>query len=310
MIDLPPDHKKRINKALLSLEGLSLGDSFGQCFFIPRQKALQLITNRWLPEQPWLYTDDTIMAISVIETLNKFGYINQDDLAHRFSQKYIQEPNRGYGSNTGRVLRDIHQGISWEEASSSSFSGMGSMGNGGAMRAGPIGAYFFDNYERAAYEAKAASQITHSHLEAQAGAMAVAVAAAYYGSEPKKSGFLTDENVLDKCLGEVIEIVPESDTKSRIKRALQIGHSLYLDYVIDRLGNGRNLCAHDTVPISLWFASGVHQDFQDGLWKAISALGDRDTIGAIVGSLIALRYGRQNLPKDWIKLREDLRLSF
>ena len=50
------NHTQRIEKALLSLEGLSIGDSFGQNFFIEQDKAIQSINSRILPTKPWFYT--------------------------------------------------------------------------------------------------------------------------------------------------------------------------------------------------------------------------------------------------------------
>src|SRR5664279_2003689 len=46
------------------------------------------------------------------------------------------------------------------------------------MRVAPLGAYFADDLERCAEEAKASSLVTHTHPEGIAGAIAVAVAAA------------------------------------------------------------------------------------------------------------------------------------
>ena len=177
MKNLSVNHEIRIEKAILSLEGLSLGDSFGQNFFIEQDKAIQLINSRQLPTKPWLYTDDTVMAISIVETLKKFGKIEQDYLAQLFARRYTEEPFRGYGSNAGKILREISQGIHWKQASENAFSGMGSMGNGGAMRAAPLGAYFFDDYKKVVREAKASCEVTHSHHDAQAGTIAVAIAA-------------------------------------------------------------------------------------------------------------------------------------
>ena len=178
-LDIFMNHKERIKKVLLSLEGLSIGDSFGQNFFIEQTKARELIELRTLPTAPWFYTDDTIMAISIVETLNEFGRIEQDYLARMFAKRYVEQPNRGYGSTAAKTLREIGEEVDWRKASASAFSGMGSMGNGGAMRAAPIGAYFFDDYEKVVSEAKASSEVTHSHPDAQAGAIAVAIAAAY-----------------------------------------------------------------------------------------------------------------------------------
>ena len=299
------NHTERIKKGLLSLEGLSIGDSFGQSFFIEQNKARQLIDSRILPTKPWFYTDDTVMAISIVETLNKFRCIEQDYLAMMFAQRYIEEPNRGYGSNASRTLKEISQGVDWRQASNHAFSGMGSMGNGGAMRAAPIGAYFFDNYEKVIKEAKASCKVTHSHDDAQAGTIAVAIAAAYC---VRLSLGLISSNEQD-LLETVIEFTPASDTRSRIKRATNISYDSHrLDYVISLLGNGSHLCSYDTVPIALWFVAG-NDNFSDALWNAVAALGDRDTICAIVGSLIALRVTEQKLPKAWIESREALMLQ-
>ena len=295
------NHTKRIKKAFLSLEGLSIGDSFGQNFFIEQDKAIQSINSRILPTKPWFYTDDTVMAISIVETLNKFRRIEQDYLAMMFARRYIEEPNRGYGSNAGKTLNAISQGVDWRQASKRAFSGMGSMGNGGAMRAAPIGAYFFDDYKRVVDEAKASCEVTHSHLDAQAGTIAVAVAAAY--CVRLSLGLISNEKDL---LETVIEFTPASDTRSRIKRATNISYDSRLDYVISLLGNGSHLCSYDTVPIALWFVAN-NDNFSDALWNAVAALGDRDTICAIVGSIVAL-ITEEQLPKMWIESREPLTL--
>ena len=45
-----------IERAWLSLDGLSVGDAFGQRFFMPTDEALRRIARRELPETPWPYT--------------------------------------------------------------------------------------------------------------------------------------------------------------------------------------------------------------------------------------------------------------
>lgn len=85
----------RLERALLSLEGLSLGDAFGETFFTT--DPLGLVRARRLRDRPWPWTDDTAMAISVLETLVVFGFVNQNDLARRFAERHAREPDRGYG---------------------------------------------------------------------------------------------------------------------------------------------------------------------------------------------------------------------
>src|SRR6185436_13830866 len=76
------------------------------------------------------------------------------------------------------ILTAIARGVPWQEIAPSVFDGQGSMGNGGAMRVAPVGAYFADRIERVVDEARLSAEVTHTHEDAQAGAIAVAVGAA------------------------------------------------------------------------------------------------------------------------------------
>ena len=59
-----------LENALLALEGLSVGDAFGECFFSAPGECLR---KRELPSPPWAWTDDTHMALSIVETLQTHG---------------------------------------------------------------------------------------------------------------------------------------------------------------------------------------------------------------------------------------------
>ena len=132
---LPFDHADRMARARLSLTGLSVGDAFGERFF--SAQAQWLISSRALPKEPWHYTDDTTMALSIVETLDERGRIDCDDLAQRFAQRYRDDPGRGYGGMAHRILTEFGSGVPWQQAAGKAFGGEGSMGNGGAMRVGP-----------------------------------------------------------------------------------------------------------------------------------------------------------------------------
>jgi hypothetical protein len=77
------------------------------------------------------------------------------------------------------VLERIAEGIPWPTASREVYSGSGSMGNGGAMRVAPLGAYFAEDYDLVVEQARALAEVTHAHPEGQYGAIATAVAAAW-----------------------------------------------------------------------------------------------------------------------------------
>ncbi len=65
-----PDHALRMERAMLSLEGLSVGDAFGQRFFFA-PSVESLIGQRAFPQPPWPYTDDTEMALAIVEVLGR-----------------------------------------------------------------------------------------------------------------------------------------------------------------------------------------------------------------------------------------------
>ena len=85
-------------RALQSLEGLSVGDAFGETNLARTPKNLARIGQRQVTTlRPWRWTDDTAMALSIVEALAAHGAIEELDLAARFAARYIEEPLRGYG---------------------------------------------------------------------------------------------------------------------------------------------------------------------------------------------------------------------
>ena len=162
----------------LSLDGLGLGDALGEMLSYQAHTAPRRLAENNLPAGPWFHTDDTEMAISISAVLKSHGSVHQDALAKRFARRFERDPERGYGKMTRIQMREIMAGAKWRDMAANAFGGQGSMGNGSAMRVAPLGAYFADDLERCAEEAKASSLVTHTHPEGVAGAIAVAVAAA------------------------------------------------------------------------------------------------------------------------------------
>lgn len=282
-----------IARARLSLEGLSLGDGFGERFFCAPEVLDYLLGERAMPAGPWRYTDDTVMALSIVEVLERHGAIESNRLADLFAKKYAEDPDRGYGGGAHRILRAVARGEDWRDLAPSVFGGTGSMGNGGAMRVAPLGAYFADDAERAAFEARRSAEITHAHLEGQAGAIAVAVASA---------AAIHGEDLLEAA----VRLTPASETKSGIERARELPLASSIPVAVEELGNGSQVTAQDTVPFALWCAARHRDDFVEAMWATVSGLGDRDTTCAIVGGIVAGVVGEDALPASWLQAREPL----
>ena len=283
----------RIKYAKRALDGIALGDCFGQSFFMPDETARQRIKNREILNEPWYFTDDTVMAIGIFQILEKYGEINQGALARVFAENYALDWHRGYGGTAHSILRSIGEGQNWREAASGAFDGMGSMGNGGAMRVAPVGAYFADDMDKVLYHARASAEISHAHIEGIAGAMAVAAASALLLN--KKLGRYGGEG--EDFLRDVADKLPESDTRYKILSAVSVKKESSIDFAVSMLGNGIRLTAQDTVPFCLWCAAYFYTSVEEALWTAVSALGDRDTICAIVGGMVSLF--ADELPQQW-----------
>src|SRR5687768_9759631 len=103
-MSLPPDHSERIDRARLSLEGLAIGDAFGEMLSYNCAQARTRV-DKGLMAGPWFHTDDTEMALSIFEVLQSRGRIDPNELALRFAERFRKDPDRGYGSMARVTLR-------------------------------------------------------------------------------------------------------------------------------------------------------------------------------------------------------------
>ncbi len=290
-----------LNRARQSLDGLSVGDAFGERFFVAPELFARRVAERAVPEAPWYYTDDTAMALSIYEVLEQHGGVDQDALAAAFTRRWAAEPDRGYGGGAHDLLHRIALGGSWRELSPALFSGTGSMGNGGAMRVAPLGAYFADDLERAAAEARLSAEVTHAHPEGQAGAIAVAIAAAWACGQRDRPDCDTRE-----MFARVLEYTPESRTRDAIATASTLALTTDIATAARILGNGSRVISEDTVPLCLWCVARHPRDYVEAMWTTVAGGGDRDTTCAIVGGIIACIIGSEAIPETWLQAREPL----
>jgi ADP-ribosylglycohydrolase len=396
-------------------------DGFGAD--LARRAAKRLISM----QRPWRWTDDTAMALSVAEVLDRHATIDVDALAAAFVRRFAAEPDRGYGAGAygllsrlaqrhgiaiGRAPRntsvnerdvsgdDAARNVSkddnadvasntarmpWRDEVRAMFGGQGSYGNGAAMRAAPIGAYFAGDLERVRDEALRSAAPTHAHPDGAAGAVAVAIAAAVASTNrtpqvdspsPRPSPSSRDAPVENAprpsssreamrpsapsrdataehpsspsrevmrasasrgsilvertprsplrisnkaLLATVVEYTPPSPTRDRLVRAAELGLDFDVQLAGEELGTGSNVTSRDTVPFAVWVAARHLDSYEQALWTACAHPGlelasnplsmfaiDRDTIGAIVGGIVACAVGLDGIPLLWREATEPL----
>lgn len=293
------DKTESLRRSSLSLDGLSIGDAFGEAFFGVEGMAERRIVERSLSPAPWRYTDDTEMALGIVDVLRSRGTIDQDDLVDAFVTRYVKNPARGYGRGARTILEQIRDGMPWRTAAARAFDGQGSMGNGGAMRVAPLGAWFAGDMGAVVRHARASAEVTHAHPEGQAGAVAIAVAAAWACTRNPKHG-------ADRLFETVLDATPHGQTRDGISRAVHVPHSDPPRKAAAILGNGSRVTSPDTVPFTIWCAARHLDNYVEAMWSTVSALGDRDTNCAIVGGIVALS-APGTVPEAWRDSREPLK---
>ncbi len=288
-----------------SLDGLSVGDAFGdRIFFDHRVFQAELfdlpLAQRPLPAGRWSYTDDTAMALSIVEVLARHGVIDQDALARSFGARF--ERGRGYGAAMYELLPQLRAGQPWRTAATALFGGQGSYGNGAAMRVAPLGACFADDLGTVVEQAARSAEVTHAHPEAIAGAIAVAGAAAL-AWQFGRSGQLPEGG---EFLLRVLDAVPASTVRDKLLAARAIPVDTPIWDAVRQLGNGSGVTAQDTVPYVLWCAAHRLSSYTEAIWYTASGLGDIDTNCAMVGGIVASFTGQDGIPAEWLRRREPL----
>lgn len=293
--------------AFASLRGLALGDGFGErWFFRQNHEAVEMIRHRTTPgDQPWQWTDDTVMALALVRVLIEHGQVEQQELAASFAEMYSIDPYRGFGYGMHQLLPKLSEDPgNWATYARTLFDGQGSLGNGAAMRAAPLGAWFRQDPEKAAAQAVLASEVTHGHPEGIAGGVAVAVAAALAagsttpgaGPAPAPHTFLTT----------TAELTPAGAIRDGLLHAADLPPDTPAWKASDILGNGRRIRASDTAPFAIWSAAHHLDNLTDALWTTAEGLGDVDTTCAITGGIVAARTGLRGVTARWLELAEAL----
>ncbi len=289
-------------RARLSLAGLSVGDALGERFFGPHDRVLRELEARAVPPGPWRYTDDTVMALSIVQTLAEREELDPDLLARHLARRYAEDPGRGYGGAAHGLLQQIGLGVKWEVASSLLFNGQGSFGNGSAMRVAPLGGYLAGgDLERVREQAVLSARVTHFHPEGEAGAVAVAVAAAWAWDH----GAFGDPRELFDA---VLRHTPPGETRDGVEVAASLPADTQPRVAARTLGSGQNISSQDTVPFVIWCAARHLDSFEEAFWTTVAGLGDRDTTCAMVGGIVAL--STRAVPSPWLAAREPLPEGF
>lgn len=273
-----------------SLLGLALGDALGAA----HEGGLAARGVWWMLglTRPGVlrWTDDTLMALGLTESLAEHGDVDADALASRWARD--ARWSRGYGPAALKTLARIRRGMPWTEAACSVYP-EGSFGNGAAMRAAPIG-LFHDDAARRRDAARRSAAITHAHPLGIEGAVIMAEAAHQALHGPVR-------------IEELCALSKEPAMRAGLERAeaMRASGEATPEDVARTLGNGMR--AQESVPTALY----VHlrhdaSSFDDVITFVRRVGGDTDTIGAMAGALHGARHGARSLPQRHLERLESV----
>lgn len=279
------------------LLGSALGDAIGELAF--HNTNFERLSYKLELVKELIYTDDTAMALGIVQSLLERGHLDPEHLGQTFQNNFHREPWRGYASGPPTIFAAVAQtGTTYVAAAKSLFGGRGSFGNGAAMRIAPVGLLYHDSSDL--YEqAKISASVTHAHPVGIDGSaiQAKAVAQAMY-LDPETEFSLDDflKGLLDFArtpeMKNKLLLVQRliSENESPVRAAQQIG---------------RSVTAHESIPFAIYSFLLYPNSFERCLYCSILNGGDRDTLGAMAGAISGAYLGIERLPDEWLQKLEN-----
>lgn len=293
--DLINDKNMARDKALGSLCGLAIGDSFGDAARGADNQRDYGITTDFNKGASWS-TDDTEFALMVAELLIQTeGKFNTQDVVNMWLKHVATEDElkRG-GLSEVEACNNLRRGMRPPQ------SGMFNayyMSDGAAMRSGPIGIVCAGDPERAANLAEIDASVSHFQ-EGIWGAQAVAVAV---------SLAMVDAG-MDEILAAVVKTAPEGtwlhETLERAFRIIEDAEGDIADAWMplhNELFSTHRSTVAEAIPEVFGCLKLENSSFKSGLILAANFGRDADTIGAVAGAVLGARYGAKNIPEKWLQ---------
>lgn len=255
-------------------------------------------------------TDDTQLTLRLMESLTQLKGWDPKDYADRIADAFAQDRIVGYGGATREAAVRLLDGASWEDSGTPPPRA----GNGAAMRATPIGLFFWNDVDRIVECSREQAVITHKAPMSVAGAVAIAIATAMClnaskeTSNPSERGWWAwlerfvaqeDENFAAD-IGKMSDIVFKL-RKSRGGRPVPDEHRTVLSWVLeddDDNWDGVSPWARSSVLWALYCLMRHPRDPWLAIGLAIWGGGDTDSTAAMAGAMSGALVGVSGFPKE------------
>ena len=288
-----------------SLHGCLLGGALGDALGLPFERLSPTKRRRIWGEEPerglemcflprkGMVSDDTEHALFTARAL-----IESRGDVDRFARALAGELRGWFVSlPPGIGLATLRAGLKSLLFLPATKIGVWSAGNGPAMRAAILGAFFRESTAQLRDFCRVSTLLTHTDPKAQWGAFAVALAASH-AAQGQNDGrrFVRDLSEWSDDSSEAREVISlvkrAVNSASRGQNAVEFCAELGLQHGV----SGYML---HTVPVVLHCWLAHPGDFRAGVEEIILCGGDSDSTGAILGGILGAGVGTDALPADW-----------
>ncbi len=255
--------------------GMAVGDALGatvEFMTAPEISAKygvfkEMVGGGWLQLKPGQVTDDTEMALCIARAVVKNQAWSREAIASEFAQ-WLKSRPVDCGDTCRKGIRSYMLNGTLE-VPYNQWDG----GNGAAMRMLPVALFSFPDPQLLKKYALEQAHLTHNQALSDAACI---------------------------CLGSMLHLILQGASKSRLRReadgliarfpgfAFEPYRGLATGYVVDTLQT-----------VFHWFFKGT--SFEDCLVGTVNQGADADTTGAICGMLAGAYYGRDAIPRRWMK---------
>ena len=272
------------DRALGAMLGLAVGDAIGTTLEFSKRDSCEPLTDMVgggpFKLKPGQWTDDTSMALALMDSLIETGCLDETDLMERF----VRWHEKGEYSSTGRCF-DI--GITtrealrrWRETGNpiAGSTAPNTAGNGSLMRLAPVAVRYWRDREELRDVAARQGRTTHGAPEAVDACVAYAEVLADAIEGRSRSEVLRART--EPYAGNIASIMAGA---WRGKHRDQIQSSGYVAHALEA---------------ALWCV-GRTGSFEEAVLLAANLGDDADTTAAIAGQLAGAIYGLDGIPSRW-----------
>jgi ADP-ribosylglycohydrolase len=261
------------------------------------------------------YTDDTQLTRELaLSLVDECDWVPQD-FADKIAQIFARNGVVGYGRATQEAATRLLDGALWDQAGTPPPRA----GNGAAMRAGPVGLFYWNNFGGLLKAATEQAIITHRAPMAVAGSLTIATAVAMCvnasreTSGPHEAGwwawlakFVGDGDVsefveLSQSIQDLSDLVFEGRKKQGRAPGCDEENAEALKFAKegdDTRWSGVSPWTRSSVLWSLYCVMAHPTDVWKAIQTAVAAGGDTDTTAAMVGAMVGAHVGQDHFPEQ------------